>query len=260
MQKNKLYGMTILLVSIMTLFIIGCENKLPTEVDSQNLGELSTGTEKQDWEDNQSYITIAQARADNPRDFIPDLLGDTVTVQGSITSPNFDSNGNTWHLIQDSTTAMQLFGNISLPALKMGDEIVATGVIGQYHGSTYINIQSASDLQIIGKTTPKVPKKICAPDLDDIVGEDIEGELVVLENVTIVDGDQYPPQGSHGFISVVDSEGNNATVFIDKNIDIDGSVTPIGLLNVTGVVVQWTDATPPDNIYWLVPRGRFDIK
>jgi len=264
MQVNNVHHWAIILFSIAILFFLGCENNLLTEPDNQGLEDWSNSS--LDKQSSNLIMPIALARADNPRDFIPDLLGEIVTVQGVITSPNYAASAGTWHLIQDNSAAMQLFGEIaiSLPVLEIGDKVVVTGVILQYHGSTYINIESASDLQIVSRGTHMVPKllnprKTHAARLADQVGEKIEGQLVELQNVSIVDGDQFPPQGENGLIKVVDSKGDTATVWIDKDFDIDGNPTPSGLINLTGVVIQFTDDTPPDNEYWLALRGLFDI-
>jgi hypothetical protein len=200
---------------------------------------------------------IALARADNPRDFVPDFLGDIVTVQGVITSPNnFSPGAGVQHFIQDSSAAMQIFAwaSISPPVLKMGDEVVVTGVIKQFRGSTYIEFQSANDLQIVGTRTLKKPKKIPAAHLADQVGEKLEGELVVLNDVRIVSG-QFD---GFGLVRVVDSKGDTAVVFIDRDYDIVGSPTPTGVFNLTGNASQFTRGAL-DIGYQLVPRGLFDI-
>ncbi len=261
MQKNKVHRWAILLFSIATLFLLGCETNLPTEAESQDLDEGSMLSLNK--KSSNHTMPIALARADNPRDFIPDFMGETVTIQGVITTPNFRNpitQGES-HFIQDNSAGIEFFAFPGIsPVLEMGDEVVVTGVIMQFRGSTVIRLESASDLQIVGTRKLKKPKKIHAAHLADQVGEKNEGKLVVLKNVRIVDGDQFPPQGWWRLIRVVDSKGDTADVFIDSEYDIDGSVTPSGVFNLTGVATQFTYDTPADNGYQITPRGLFDIE
>ena len=229
MQTNKVYRWATLLFSIATLFLLSCANDSPTGAITSLEDVSALSLDKS----SNSITPIALARADNPRDFVPDFLGDIVTVKGVITSPNFRdpiTQGES-HFIQDNSAGMQFyaFPGIS-PALEMGDEVVVTGVIEQYRGSTVIHLYSANDIQIVGKGKLPEPKKIHAAHLADQVGEKIEGELVVLENVRIVSG-QFD---GLGLVTVVDSKGNTAIVFIDRDYDIVGSPTPSGLFNLTG--------------------------
>ncbi len=264
MQVNKLYHRAIVLGLIATLFFIGCEQDLPTQTGSSGMDEISMSS--LDKQGSNHIIPIALARADNPRDFVPDFNDEFVTIQGVITTPNFwnPASGAVHHFIQGNSASIQFFAgpnpqlypNLSIsPVLNIGDEVVVTGRIVHWRGSTVIRLESDGDLQIVGKRKIKKPKKIHAAHLADQVGERIEGQLVMLENIRIVDG-QFD---GFGLVKIVDSKGDTATVFIDRDTDIDGSVTPTGLFNLTGVATQYTFDTPADNRYQIVPRGLFDI-
>jgi len=183
-------------------------------------------------------MPISTARKDRPRDFVPDLLGESVTIQGVITSPDFIESPifdvtNAFQFIQDKSAGILLFApfSISPPVLEMGDKVIVTGVIKQSFGSTEIFLESASDLQIIGTGKLPKPKNIHARHLADQAGERVEGKIVLLKKVRIVAGDQFPDEGENGKIRVVDSKGDIANVFIDSDTDIDGSATPNGLFN-----------------------------
>ena len=253
MQENKINRWAILFLSFATLIILGCEQDLPNQAitSSEDLSVSSL-----DKHSSNSIMPIALARADNPRDFVPDFLGETVTIQGVITSPNFTPPA-TFHFVQDNSAGIQFYAPpaISLPNLGMGDKVVVTGVIKQFNGSTKIVLESASDLKIVGKRKLKKAKKIHAAHLADQIGERIEGQLVVLKKVRIVDGQFDEP----GLVKIVDSKGDAANVFIDRDTDIFGSATPNGLFNLTGVVTQFTSDIPADNRYEIQPRGLFDI-
>ncbi len=149
---------------------------------------------------------------------------------------------------------------MTLPVLKMGDRVVVTGVVSQWQGNTYIHIYSADNLQVIGSRRLKRPKRIRARHLADQVGERIEHRLVELRNVALVDGDEFPPGGFNAEVRVVDSKGDTAAVWIDKNFDIDGTGTPNGRFNLRGVAYQFTDSVPDDDKYLVAPRGLFDIR
>ncbi|KAA3610061.1 MAG: hypothetical protein D8M58_07515 [Calditrichaeota bacterium] len=268
MQINKVYHKAILLFSVATLFFIGCENELPNEVENQGAEERSIlSIEKRG---SYSIIPIAKARIDIQRDYVPDLADNFVTIKGVISTPNlWDPNsGAVHHFIQGYSAGIQLFAfphpeyypNLTeAPVLNMGDEVVLKGRVVHWKGGTIIRLEYDGDLQIIGKRTIKKPRKIRAAQLADQVGERIEGQLVMLEKVRLVEGDQFPNEGYYGLIRVVDSRGNIAKVFIDEQTDIDGSSSPNGWFNLTGVVNQFTEDNPADNGYQIVPRGLFDI-
>jgi len=272
MQVNKVYRKAILFFSITTLFFIGCENNLPSEAESlvQGEGPGEWSEAALDKKGSNSIIPIALARVDIPRDFVPDFADDFVTIRGVISTPNlWDPNtGAVHHFIQGHSAGIQFFAfphpqyypDVTItPVLNMGDEVVVTGRVVHWMGGTILRLESDGDLQIVRKRKIKKPKKIRAAHVADQVGERIEGQLVLLEKVRLVEGDQFPEKGNYGLIRVIDSKGDIAKVFINSETDIDGTTTPNGWFNLTGVVNQFTEDTPADNGYQIVPRGLFDI-
>jgi len=268
MQKKIAYIKVSLLFSIITLFFLGCDNNLPTETDAQGAEEWPSSSLNK--RKSRSIIPIALARVDIPRDFVPDFADDFVTIHGVISTPKFwdPSTGAVHHFIQGHSAGIQFFAfphpqyypNLEVsPVLNMGDEVVVRGRIVHWMGGTVIRLESDDDIQIFRKKKIKKPKRIHAANLADQVGEKIEGQLVILKKVRLVDGDQFPDEGNFGLIRVVDSKGDIAKVFINSETDIDGSATPGGWFNLTGVVNQFADDTPADNKYHLLPRGLFDI-
>ena len=101
-------------------------------------------------------ITIAQAIEDLDMDFVPDRLGDTVTVQGVVFSPNFQTTNNSFY-IHDGTAGTDIF-MFGPPVFtwSLGDELTITGVVTQFNGMSEIEPFDSSGwvLNSSGNPTP----------------------------------------------------------------------------------------------------------
>ncbi len=83
-------------------------------------------------------IPISQAIEDLDNDFIPDHLGETVTIQGVVFSPNYQTSNNSFY-ISDGTAGTDIFMySPPLYTWNMGDMLEITGVVNQYNGMTEI--------------------------------------------------------------------------------------------------------------------------
>jgi len=83
-------------------------------------------------------ITIAEAIEDLNGDFVPDRLGQTVTVEGVVFSPNFQTTNNSFY-IDDGTAGTDIFMfGPPLFTWAMGDMLEITGEVDQFSGMTEI--------------------------------------------------------------------------------------------------------------------------
>ncbi|MBD3385982.1 T9SS type A sorting domain-containing protein [candidate division KSB1 bacterium] len=193
-------------------------------------------------------LKIAEAKADDNGDFAPDRDGETVTITGVVTSPNYGSKAQ--YYLQDETAGIVLYsGSIALD-LAAGDLIQITGEISQYRGLTQISPATAEDVSVLGAGNDVEATDITIAD----IGEPFEAKLVRLKNVWVVDMSQWPAEGSNGRVDITD--GTDTTyIYIDKESDLDGWMPPAGMMNLTALVDQYSTATPPNDGYSL--RGTF---
>jgi len=84
-------------------------------------------------------IPIGEAVRDADGDFVPDRLGDTVTVAGRVTMGSGVLNPNRLRVfLQDTTAGVQLYAASIWEPVDTGQRVTARGVVGQYRGLTQI--------------------------------------------------------------------------------------------------------------------------
>ena len=201
-------------------------------------------------------ITIAEAREDLNGDFIPDRLGDTVTVQGVVFTPNFRDEDNHYY-IDDGTAGIHVFAFGSLLGWDLGDETQLVGEIYQFHGATEIvALDSLSWLLMsTGNPTPDPIVLTIAQYLSD--PETYEGSLVELTTLTMVGG-TWPSPGSHAIVQISDGL-DTLDMSINRYTDIDNNPEPTWPRDIIGVGIQNTFSTPPNDGYKLLPRFYSDF-
>lgn len=122
-------------------------------------------------------ITIAEARV---------LPKDTyATIEGIVTA---DLGDNIY--IQDDTAGIIV--RLKDLDLNPGDKVRVYGKIGQYYDMAQIYPDTAEDITIVGVGVgvPE-PQLITSSDLNSENGESFEGELVKIQNVTVIEVDNY---------------------------------------------------------------------
>lgn len=201
-------------------------------------------------------ITIAEAREDLNGDFIPDRLGDTVTVQGVVFTPNFRDDHNHYY-IDDGTAGIHVFAFGSLLGWDLGDETQLVGVVMQYRGATEIVALDSLSwiLMTAGNPTPDPIVLTIAQYLSD--PETYEGSLVELTTLTMVGG-TWPSPGSHAIVQISDGL-DTLDMSINRYTDIDNNPEPTWPRDIIGVGIQNTTSTPPNDGYKLLPRFYSDF-
>jgi hypothetical protein len=197
-------------------------------------------------------ITIAEAISDLNHDFVPDRVGQTVTVQGVVFSPNYQTVNNSFY-ISDGTAGTDIF--MYAPPLytwSLGDELKITGVVTQYNGMSEIVVADSTGWIFMssGNPTSDTAKITLAefkanPEL-------YEGSLVKFNALTLVSG-TWPASGSSANLSL--SDGVDTVVFrIDSDTDIDGSPEPSWPADVVGIGSQFDNSAPYNSGYQIFPR------
>jgi hypothetical protein len=196
---------------------------------------------------------ISTATEDLNNDFIPDHLGDTFTVQGTVISPNFQTS-NISYFIDDGTGGVDLFhAGATTPVLNLGDNVMVTGVISQYNGLTEIIPANESDIQVVSTGNP-VPAPMVVTISQYLSNAEVyENRLVGFMNVTKTSG-TWPAAGSGGTIYLSDGGSDSLKVYIDSDTDIDGNPEPGWPRDIIGIGSQYTTATPPNDGYEVTPR------
>jgi len=208
---------------------------------------------KMAWENQVSCTPIADVKVDANGDFVPDLLNQTVTICGIITTPNYSNR--TQYYLQDETAGINLYSGALTTNLNMGDYVTVTGVIKQFNGLTEIEPVAAENILVGGSRRIPDPMPITAADM----GEATEGFLVKLFRYKIVDPAKWPAATKNSSGLYFTNGTDIVEVFIDKETDIDGTPAPTGWVDLIGVVDQYDRSVPPDSVYEIRPRSATDF-
>ncbi|MDP6260923.1 MAG: lamin tail domain-containing protein [Candidatus Marinimicrobia bacterium] len=190
-------------------------------------------------------LTIAEARALG--------VGEIVTVQGVVTTPNFQSS-HTEYVIQDATAGLVVFGyGVTDVDLDVGDEIRVTGETEEYNGKFEVAITGSQDITVLGTADLPEPQIITVAELT-VNGEEYESELITIQNVNLYEGD-WPDEGVAINLIITDDNGASTVIMrIDSDTEIDGSPEPSWPQHVTGVGGQYS------NDYQILPRFITDFE
>jgi DNA/RNA endonuclease YhcR with UshA esterase domain len=206
------------------------------------------------------YYTLAQARVDANNDGIPDLklTGDTVTVTGVVTTPNYvlSANGTSYY-IQDHTAGINIFRNGVVVNLDLGDSILVTGKLEVFRGLTEVIPLTVTtpNLRVLKKNAyiPE-PELVTAAQLNSN-GEAYEGKLIKMLNLTKSPFSVPWPAANQDANMRMYQGADSVTMRIDQDTDIDGQPEPAYPVNVIGVATQFTSGpTVYTGGYQLQPR------
>ncbi len=192
--------------------------------------------------------TVAQARVDANNDGIPDLkaTGDTITVVGVVTSPNYvlSANGTSYY-IQDETAGINVFKSGTVVNLDLGDLVVVTGKIDHFRGLTEIVPLTTTlpHLRVTKKNQP-VPDPVVVTAAEfNANGEQYEGRLIKILNLTKSPYSVAWPAANSDANMTMYQGADSVIMRIDRDTDIDGQPEPTYPIIVTGVATQFTPST-----------------
>lgn len=202
--------------------------------------------------------SIASVKVDADGDFKPDNAGNTVTIQGIVTSPDYQGSRLEIY-VQDETGGIQLTSsNDSGMVYEVGTLVSVTGVVGQYRGMTQIDVGNPkANIVVKGVTTAPKPAVVTVKKwLEN--AEMYEGSLIQLKGIAKADTTTWP--AGDGFGNFTYTDGKQDFIFrVDSDTDVDEMSAPADPINSIGIAGQFTSADPANNGYQLLVRFASDI-
>ncbi len=204
-----------------------------------------------------TVLTISEARSDTNGDFIPDHLGQRLTLAGRANV--YSGVLHTSRLsvfLQDAHAGIELYNIDPGEPIAEGDSVIATGTLEMYEGVTRI---TRATYKVVKVNRP-MPRAL-ALRVKDIPSEQYEGMLVrVLADVTRSWSDAY---GAYLTLRERADDTDSIVVFLSfrhkPGIEF-GSISVGDRITVTGVVGQYVRGGPLNTGYEIYPRYPEDIR
>jgi hypothetical protein len=192
--------------------------------------------------------TVTTVNADG----IPDSLNVQCQLQGIVYGVDLQgANENIQFYFIDGTGGISLFANTEFGyTVQEGDEVIVQGTITQFNCLSQI---SPDTLWFVSSGNDLVD-----PTVVTTLDESTEGELVMLENLTLVNPSQWDPAGS-GFNVDVTNGNDTYQIRIDNDVDLFAMSAPTTPFNAVGLGGQFDNMAPCDGGYQLLPRYEQDI-
>lgn len=194
---------------------------------------------------------------DHDEDFVPDRVGETITVRGCVNMTYRVARGSSqgdWYFvtIQDESGGIRLFSldREHFEGLVPGDEVIATGTLHHRRGSEELRITS---VERTGRVIDLQPVEALAR---EVSGEGMMHRLVRLEGeLTDFDAD--------GEYAVVADRSGSVRVRVTSRLLRDPRLNDLvhagGPVSVVGIVTQADREAPFSEGYRLSPRVADDI-
>lgn len=203
--------------------------------------------------------TIAAVRIDANNDFVPDRLNDVVTVIGVVNSINFTATSNRFQYgIQDATAGIVITKGSETgggPVYNIGDRLLVTGTVGQFNGTTQLNLTNlTTDVELLDIGNAVTPVNMSLTEYIQNA-EKYESMLIKVNGFSTTPENtvQWPANNADANISVWDGY-TRAILRVDRDSDLDGQPAPTFPINAIGLATQFSTATPPNTGYQLSPN------
>lgn len=171
---------------------------------------------------------------------------------GQVYGINYRADGLQFTIIDDAGDGIGVFSGSENYGYTVneGDIITVIGNVGQFSGLSQIYLDT---LFVIGNDV------IASPTVTTTLDETTESQLVTIENVSIVNPDQWT-SNPFGFNVSVSNGTDEFDIRIDNEVmDIISQTYPSGSFSVTGLGGQFDQNAPFDDGYQLLPRYISDI-
>ncbi len=185
---------------------------------------------------------------------VPDSMGLKCILAGVVHGINMGGSS-TQFVLYDGTGAVVVRksgGFTPSYTVSEGDSMAVVGTVGQWNGLTQFNADTI--LATITGGMVRTPMKVAKPDAST------ESRLIRIDSVTIVGG-TWPAPGNSTNISVETPAMDTITMRIDRNGEVDDSVTtaPIGMFSIIGYGGQFDNSSPYTSGYQIVPQVKGHI-
>ncbi|QHJ07297.1 T9SS type A sorting domain-containing protein [Hymenobacter busanensis] len=190
-------------------------------------------------------------------DFQPTMLGQVVTVEGTVHGANQRSATQTGYqavIIDANNVGVNVFSTTVAPATPLveGDLVRVTGAVDFFRGLTEINFASISK---VGTGTVVTPRIVNGP-----LTEADESSLVRIgQPVRLAPGANWTATGTAFTVDVVTAGGTTYSMRVPNGSDFAGMPAPTGYFTLTGTGNQFATAAPYNTGYQIFPRRRSDI-
>ena len=184
----------------------------------------------------------------------PDSLGVVCKIAGVVMGINYADAPDVSFYVHDGTGGMGVFNAAGTAGYTVneGDLVEVSGVVGFFNGLT--QVVGITDITVTGTGTLPAIIPTTTP-----LGENTEGELVKLSNVTVVNQASWNTGAGAGFNVDVTDGTNTYSVRIDKSADLFSMALPGCVLDVTGIGTQFDNSSPYTSGYQMLPRYAADI-
>jgi two-component system, cell cycle sensor histidine kinase and response regulator CckA len=203
-------------------------------------------------------IKVREALRDDDGNYIPDRLGETVTLVGVLTSdPLVLSPAASLISLQDDTGGIVLFTrdtSLLTGHFNRGDLVEVRGRISQYKGQEQVVIE---EIRRLGTRAVPSPRDILAADLR---AERYEGQLVRVVGQLVVPPDRL--DNNHGLV-LRDRSGEIPLYvypWLFNNPKFSERLMKGGSVELIGIAGQYKEQPPFDSGYRLVPRDPDDFR
>ena len=204
-------------------------------------------------------ISIANMEVDADGDFVSDWIDNYVELTGVITTPNFQTS-NTSHWLDDGTGGTDMFYFGQDTVYNLGDEIRVPGQVAAFAGlSEIIPPNGGADVVWLSFDNAIPIQSMRVSQLKPDSGESVEGSIVFTDEfVRMVDEGNWP--GGPASLNIDITNGVDTVLMrLDSDMGIGGDPKVCGEFKLTGVVSQFTFASPPNDGYQLLPRFHSDF-
>jgi plastocyanin/DNA/RNA endonuclease YhcR with UshA esterase domain len=184
-----------------------------------------------------------------------DSTGVYCKIEGIVLGFNIQnpSGTNAQFTIQDATGGMGTFYSLNdIPYNPIeGDLIRMVGSLSQFNGLAQMNPDS---ITVLSSSNP-LPN----PQVVTVLDESTESQLIQINNVSLVDPNQWPAPGSSANIDITDGT-NTFTMRIDSDTDVDDNVAaPMTPFDLVGIGGQFDNSSPFTDGYQILPRYAPDV-
>lgn len=198
----------------------------------------------------QEIISISEAKIDIDSNFIPDRLGDTVSISGRVSVNSGILSGDHFQIaIQDHTAGIFIFSfENKLPKVSFGDSIHLTGIVDQYRGLTQLINPEISFIDTVNRKTIK-PIQLKGNNI-----ENSESKIVTITSHIIQkkhnSGGSYlmlaPPEGFDQPLMIFNPNFHKSPNLLEKY--------KVGeKIKITGLLTQHDYNKRPDGHYQILP-------